>query len=102
MRLTTTEAGFLDATPIIDRKIGNMSIRKGEFEEFINKALNFYNNNIDNENYLRVQSVIHTLFLSYYSQSLQFESFNYLYIAIDTCFKIVFIFENTSRYKPPF
>lgn len=37
----------------------------------------------------RVIAAIHALFLSQFPQNLPFESFQYLYMALDTCFKII-------------
>lgn len=41
----------------------------------------------------RVTAVIHALFLAQYPQNLPFERFQYLYMALDACFKLVFVKE---------
>lgn len=43
----------------------------------------------------RVAAAIHCLFLAQYPKNLQFEKFHYLYMALDTCYKLV-----ESKSKP--
>lgn len=63
MRLTTTEAGFLDATPI----------KPGKLVDFI----------------LSRSTITDVIELAQYPQNLSFERFQYLYMALDACFKLV-------------
>jgi hypothetical protein len=90
MRLTITEAGFLDATPIKQGKLVDFVLSHCTLEDAINLALNYID--AEQENFRatkRVIAAIHALFLSQFPQNLPFERFQYLYMALDTCFKII-------------
>lgn len=90
MRLTITEAGFLDATPIKQGKLVDFVLSHCTLEDAINLALDYID--AEQENFRatkRVIAAIHALFLSQFPQNLPFERFQYLYMALDTCFKII-------------
>jgi hypothetical protein len=90
MRLTITEAGFLDATPIKQGKLVDFVLSRCTLEDAINLALDYID--AEHENFRatkRVIAAIHALFLSQFPQNLPFERFQYLYMALDTCFKII-------------
>ncbi|MEN8274165.1 hypothetical protein I8T81_11950 [Acinetobacter seifertii] len=90
MRLTIEEAGFLDATPIKQGKLVDFVLTDCTLEDAINLALDYIE--AERENFRatkRVIAAIHTFFLSQFPQNLPFERFQYLYMAIDTCFKII-------------
>lgn len=90
MRLTTTEAGFLDATPLGPGKLVDFSLGRYTVEDVIELALNFLDANQKTPpTYKIVQAVIHALFLAQYPQSLDFERFQYLYMALDACYKLI-------------
>lgn len=90
MRLTITEAGFLDATPIKQGKLVDFVLSDCTLEDIINLALDYIEPELENfRPTKRVIAAIHTLFLSQFPQNLPFERFQYLYMALDTCFKII-------------
>lgn len=90
MRLTITKAGFLDATPIKKGKLVDFVLSQCSIEDAIELALDFLESERDNFRATkRVTAVINSLFLAQYPQSLSFERFQYLYMGLDTCFKLV-------------
>lgn len=90
MRLTITEFSFLDATPIKPEKLVDFVLSRCTLEDVINLALDYIDTERENfRSMKRVISAIHALFLSQFPQNLPFESFQYLYMALDTCFKII-------------
>lgn len=89
-RLTSSEAGFLDATPIVGRKLVDFDIRPIQFAKSIELAENYWNKKKNNRKQTkRVCAAIHTLFLAANPRLLPFESFTFAYITLDTCFKIM-------------
>lgn len=95
MRLTT-EAGFVDATPIKPEKLIDFVLVGCSLEDVINLALDYLESEGDNFRATkRVIAAIHTLFLSQLPQNLPFERFQYVYMALDTCFKLI-----ESKSKP--
>lgn len=96
MRLTTTEAGFVDATPIKPCKLIDFHLSHGAFylsdkalSHVIRLAENFWTENRSKpRNAKRFIAAVHALFLGQYPQSLQFEKFIYLYMAIDACYAL--------------
>lgn len=94
IRLTTTEAGFLDSTPI---KTGTLVdfIPMGPDELILELSEKFWHDNQTKTIQLdRFCAAIHALFISQNPQYLQFEQFLYLYTALDACFAI--LWEGTS------
>ncbi|BEE12589.1 hypothetical protein VAWG004_10920 [Aeromonas veronii] len=90
MRLTTTEAGFLDATPIKPGKLVDFILSRSTITDVIELALDYLESERgDARAPKRVTAVIHALFLAQYPQNLSFERFQYLYMALDACFKLV-------------
>lgn len=90
MRLTTAGAGFLDATPIKPGKLVDFSLNCCTLEDAIQLALNYLESERSVQRVLRrVEAAIHALFLAQYPQNLPFEQFQYLYMALDTCFSLV-------------
>ena len=101
MRLTTTEAGFLDATPIKPGKLVDFSLRRCTVTDAIQLALNFLELERGDPSALkRVTAVIHALFLAQYPQNLPFEQFQYLYMALDACFRLVAVKEGPKFNQP--
>lgn len=95
MRLTTTERGFVDATPLKPGKLTDF-VLSGDKAGILTMAEDFWiahRNMPDNPK--RWGAAVHALFLSYYPQSLQFESFIYLYTALDACYALM------SAISPP-
>lgn len=85
LRLTSTEAGFLDATPL----------KRGMLNDFIPSSLErsveiaetFWVENRDRpQQTRRFEAAVHALFLSQYPRALEFEKFLYLYTALDACY----------------
>lgn len=97
MRLTTTEAGFLDATPIQPGKLVDFILSRSTIADVIELALDYLESERgDARAPKRVTAVIHALFLAQYQQNLSFERFQYLYMALDACFKLVVDKEATT------
>lgn len=89
MRLTTTEAGFVDATPIKPMKLVDFILSNAALSHVIRLAETFWMRNIDiPRNAKRIVAAIHALFLGQNPQSFQFEEFIYLYTAIDACYAL--------------
>lgn len=98
IRLTTTEKGFLDATPVDREKL--VDFHCSNFEECglecaVEKELR-----ISADQKLRFASVVHSLFLSQYPKFLDFEHFIYSYISLDGAFKLCAIDQSWSARKP--
>ena len=89
MRLTSENAGFLDATPIRPRTLTDFTLPKKELRKSIDFAEQFWQRNREkSEQTKRFEAAIHALFLAQYPQALQFESFQYLYTALDALYRI--------------
>lgn len=87
LRLTHTEAGFLDATPI---KPGTLHDIVWCGKDSIPKALGcadqFWGAQSSNARVPKaITGIIHSLFLAQNPTALMFEKFTYLYIALDGC-----------------
>ncbi|MDO2434996.1 hypothetical protein Q2T43_02115 [Aeromonas veronii] len=90
MRLTTTEAGFLDATPIQPGRLVDFILSRCTITDVIEVALDYLESERGDARVpKRVTAVIHALFLAQYPQNLSFEKFQYLYMALDACFALV-------------
>lgn len=90
MRLTTTEAGFVDATPIKPGQLVDFCLVGCTLEDGVELALNYLaSERAAPRAAKRVCAVIHALFLAQFPQSLPFERFQYLYMALDACFRLV-------------
>lgn len=101
MRLTTTEAGFLDAATIKPNKLVDFVLTPANTISIINLALNFINDKKNDFALSRIPAVIHALFLAQYPHALSFETFQYLYVAIDGCFKILWEEKGLKSRQPP-
>lgn len=98
MRLTITELGFLDATPIKPGKLVDFTLVSCTLEDAIDLALNYLELERNNDRATkRVIAVINSLFLAQYPQNLPFEKFQYLYMGLDSCYKLI---EEKSNPKP--
>lgn len=90
IRLTTTEAGFLDATPITPGTLVDFVLSSCNVADAIQLPLNYMESERSDPRALkRVSAAIHALFLAQYPQNLPFEQFQYLYMSLDTCFSLV-------------
>lgn len=89
MRLTSTEAGFVDATPIKPGKLvdfvlfGNSLVKSVELAEAFWLA-----NRTDPQRAQLFGAAVHALFLGQNPIYLQFERFIFLYTAFDACFAL--------------
>lgn len=89
MRLTTTEAGFLDATPVKPSKLVDFVLLGRSLERTVELADRFWvTNHSKPRNVRRFEAAVHALFLGQYPQALGFEGFIYLYTAIDACYAL--------------
>ena len=89
MRLTATEAGFLDATPVKPRKLFDFVLLGQGLERAVELADSFWvMNQSEPRSAQRFEAAIHALFLGQYPQALLFESFIHLYTAIDACYAL--------------
>lgn len=96
MRLTTTERGFLDATPIKPGKLVDFNQGLGDEATMAGLALDYLDQyKASPLAAKRFIAIIHALFLAKYPQNLPFERFQYLYSALDGCYKLTF-----DRLKP--
>ena len=85
MRLTATEAGFLDATPVKPGKMVVLMLCDRSIERAIDLAEKLWIANRGVRNAQRFAAAVHALFLGQYPQALQFERFMHLYRAIEAC-----------------
>ena len=97
MRLTATEAGFLDATPLKPHRLVDFIPHGSSLTRAVELAENFWMTNRDKPRCAkRFAAAIHALFLSQNPQSLQFEQFVQLYMAIDACYRLT-----EELHRPP-
>lgn len=89
MRLTTTEAGFLDATPIQPGVLNDFVLSGRCIPGAVELAEVFWiDHQATPERARLITASIHALFLAQDPQNLQFEKFLYLYTAFDACFAL--------------
>lgn len=89
MRLSSTDAGFLDATPIDRNKLVDFSISDGDFSKFLEVAEAFWKRHAaERKRANLLAAAIHALFLGRNPLSMQFEQFYVLYSALDACFAL--------------
>ncbi|HHV2947355.1 TPA: hypothetical protein ACUKSQ_000775 [Escherichia coli] len=102
IRLTTTDAGFLDATTIKPTKLTDFILVGCSEKEIIELALNYINGkHKDAHSPKRIAAVVHALFLSQNPQYLSFEKFQYLYMALDGCFALSWAEHDKAPDKKP-
>lgn len=101
MRLTTTEAGFLDATPIKPGVLVDFRLSGNAMVEALDMCSAYFESHrTDSGACQRVEAIIHALFMAQYPQNLEFESFQYLYMALDACFRSLSDAESCKSYVP--
>lgn len=89
MRLTATEAGFLDATPIEPGKLVDFNLSGRGLERAVGLAEAFWQANRTQRQRTRLfAAAVHALFLSQNPLYLQFEQFVWIYAALDACFAL--------------
>lgn len=89
MRLTTTQAGFVDATPIKPRKLTDFILVNKGLEKSLDVTEAFWQTHRANpERPKLLVAAVHALFLAQYPRALQFEKFMYLYTSLDACYAL--------------
>jgi hypothetical protein len=89
MRLTTSEAGFLDATPIQPGLLTDFVSSHHKLAPAVALAESFWQvQRAHHRCTKRIEGIIHALFLSQYPQYLEFERFTHLYTALDACYAL--------------
>ncbi|GGX13669.1 hypothetical protein [Undibacterium macrobrachii] len=97
MRLTSTEAGFIDSTPIKPNKLFDFVLTGQGIVDVLVLAEAFWaKHRTKSERAKLIAGIIHALFLSQNPHHLQFERFLLLYSAFDACFALA-----KSIQKPP-
>ncbi|MGY0619883.1 hypothetical protein [Lysobacter sp. A378] len=98
MRLTATEAGFLDATPIEPGKLVDFALGQRAVADAIQVSLDYMDSERNDPRAIkRVGAAIHALFLGQSPHNLPFERFQYLYMALDACSSLVVAKEAPKR-----
>ena len=89
MRLTATEAGFLDATPLKPGKLVDFILLGSSLTRAVKLADDFWRTNLAKPRRAqRFEAAVHALFLGQTRKTLKFERFVYLYAAIDACYAL--------------
>lgn len=89
LRLTATDAGFLDATPLKPGKLVDFVPLGDSLTASVDLAERFWvNNRRKIHQPRRFAAAVHALFLAQYPRALEFEEFLYLYTALDACFAL--------------
>lgn len=100
MRLTSTDAGFVDATPIKKNKLVDFVVPDRGLIHALALAEDFWiRHRLAPENAKLVAAAVHALFLGQNPRHLQFEEFILLYTAIDACFALTKAIK--KMHKPP-
>lgn len=100
IKLTNTERGYLDATPIRINELNDFIIKNGNIPMLLDLAHSFFKANLSSRQSLRFNAAVNAYFISQNPQLLQYEKFIYLYYAIDTCYKICSELPGFSSVKP--
>lgn len=96
MRLTATEAGFVDATPIKPRKLVDFLLVNKSLENSLDVTERFWQTRLTYPDRPKLFSAaVHAFFLAQYPRALQFERFMYLYTSLDACYALA------SSIQPP-
>ena len=89
MRLTATEAGFLDATPLKPNKLVDFILLGSSLTRAVELADDFWTTNLAKPRRAQLfGAAVHALFLGQNPKNLEFERFVYFYTAIDACYKL--------------
>jgi len=89
MRLTTTDAGFVDATPLKPGALVDFVPGRIDLQKALNLADRFWLDNKKEPHRARlVAAAIHALFLAHNPLLLQFERFLLLYSGLDACYAL--------------
>ena len=94
MRLTATEAGFLDATPLKPNKLVDFILLGSSLTRAVELADDFWTRRPRPPNLAKprraqhFEAAVHALFLGQNPKNLEFERFLYFYTAIDACYAL--------------
>jgi hypothetical protein len=100
LRLTTTEAGFLDATSVRPGTLNDFVLLGNSLETAIEMAERFWvSNRHDPQRAKLFGASVHALFLAQNPRHLQFEEFVLLYTALDACYALAKLL-NPSQCHP--
>ena len=88
MRLTTTEAGYLDATPCKPGKLVDFHCSGRDLERAVGHTNQFYIRRGSTAAPGLIAAAIHALFLAQTPRLLCFERFGYLYTSLDAIWKV--------------
>ena len=91
MRLTTREAGFVDATPVTRGNLVEFAtLNAAELARALSLAEAYWGDHRhDPLAARRWIAAVHTLFLAQYPRALQYERVIYLYAALDACYRLL-------------
>lgn len=97
-RLTTFEAGYLDATPITKGNLTDFILTSGtQPGDALELAERYWrDHNSAPRQIKQMIGIIHCLFLAQNPNHMPFEKFSYLYMALDACFKAT-----SEMHSPP-
>ena len=95
MRLTTTEAGFVDSTPLCPGAL--IEFLAKPTDKAIDLSERFWRNNRTKKGVKIVPAIIHALFLGQNPRHLPHEKFMFLYMALDACWKLFEVIGAVSR-----
>lgn len=101
MRLTATEAGFVDATPVKPGKLVDFVMLGRGLADACDLAESFWTLHRSSPDRARlIAAAVHALFLGQNPQHLEFERFILLYTAIDACFALAKAVKGPTRPIP--
>ena len=98
MRLTTTEAGFIDSTPRCPGAL--IEFLPKPTDKAIDLSERFWQNNRTGKGVKIVPAIIHALFLGQNRRYLPHENFMFLYIALDACWRLFKVITPDSNQTP--
>jgi hypothetical protein len=89
MRLTTTEAGFVDATPLKPHALVDFHVMPRELGKPMAFAEDYWTaTQADSQRRKLLSAIVHALFLAQNPRFLQYERFIHLYAALDSAFAL--------------
>jgi hypothetical protein len=100
IRLTTTQAGFVDATPIKEGKLVDLIVTVQNLVVAFEAIERFWQQHGSTDIGTTIGAAIHSLFMSQYPKNLQYEEFAYLYMSLDACFAITKLSHKLSERVP--
>lgn len=98
MRLTTSEGGFVDATPIKPFTMGDFYVAEKDFPLVFEVADTFWIRNAHDQKRAKILcAIIHALFQSALPQALEFEQFSYASQALEASYKLTTLCRNSHN-----